>query len=93
VTAELNNERQKSREREHECHVLKDEIQVTFFVITLDVGPGIQALQSFVVDEVEHNPGLRYRCSLRLCQERPSSSRKLLDEKSLSFIIFYFAQV
>lgn len=71
MTAELNIERQKKREREHECHVLKDEIQVTCFLITLDVGPDVEALQLFVDDEVEHIPDLRYRCSIRLSEERP----------------------
>lgn len=31
VTAELNDERQKSREREKECHALKEKIQVCVF--------------------------------------------------------------
>jgi len=71
LTAELNIERQKSREREHECHVLKDEIQVTCFLIMLVVGPGVEALRLLVHYEVEHISNLRSHCSMRLCQECP----------------------
>ena len=60
VTAELDTVRRQSREREHECLKLKDEIQVTYFLTMLDVRISIKPIRLFV--GMEQIPGLPHYC-------------------------------
>jgi hypothetical protein len=91
MTAELDTVRQKSREREHACLKLKDEIQVANFPTTSDATTDIKPVQSFV--RVEQIPGLLHQCFMSLYQEHLRFLREFWGETNLSIIFLYCAKV